>query len=49
MRPFPAAVSPARDGRTGPFYSVDAKGRQPRFTWNEADVLNWSTREPYDF
>ncbi|MFF7381859.1 DUF4232 domain-containing protein [Streptomyces griseoluteus] len=37
------------DGRTGPFYSVDAKGRQPRFTWNEADVLNWNTRKPYDF
>ncbi|MER8014044.1 hypothetical protein ACIQ7S_13975 [Streptomyces griseoluteus] len=37
------------DGRTGPFHSVDAKGRQPRFTWNEADVLNWNTRKPYDF
>ncbi|RZU45683.1 uncharacterized protein DUF4232 [Streptomyces sp. BK022] len=37
------------DGRTGPFYSVDAKGRQPRFSWNEADVLNWNTRKPYDF
>ncbi|MFD6023849.1 DUF4232 domain-containing protein [Streptomyces griseoluteus] len=37
------------DGRTGPFYSVDVKGRQPQFTWNEADVLNWNTRKPYDF
>lgn len=37
------------DGRTGPFYSVDAKGQKPQFSWNEADVLNWSTKKPYDF
>ncbi|MFF7965489.1 DUF4232 domain-containing protein [Streptomyces sp. NPDC007903] len=37
------------DGRTGPFYSVDSKGQKPRFTWNEADVLNWNTKKPYDF
>ncbi|MBV1947117.1 DUF4232 domain-containing protein [Streptomyces sp. BV129] len=37
------------DGRTGPFYSVDAKGTKPQFTWNEADVLNWNTKKPYDF
>ncbi|MCX5053728.1 MULTISPECIES: DUF4232 domain-containing protein [unclassified Streptomyces] len=37
------------DGRTGPFYSVDTKGQKPQFSWNEADVLNWSTKKPYDF
>ncbi|MFG2951378.1 DUF4232 domain-containing protein [Streptomyces adustus] len=37
------------DGRTGPFYSVDSKGQKPQFNWNEADVLNWNTRKPYDF
>ncbi|MFF9127844.1 DUF4232 domain-containing protein [Streptomyces sp. NPDC014889] len=37
------------DGRNGPFYSVDAKGQKPQFSWNEADVLNWSTKKPYDF
>lgn len=37
------------DGRTGPFYSVDSKGQKPQFSWNEADVLNWSTKKPYDF
>ncbi|MCD9880568.1 DUF4232 domain-containing protein [Streptomyces guryensis] len=37
------------DGHTGPFYSVDSKGQKPQFSWNEADVLNWSTRKPYDF
>ncbi|QLH19256.1 hypothetical protein [Streptomyces sp. Rer75] len=37
------------DGRDGPFYSVDAKGEKPQFSWNEADVLNWSTTKLYDF
>ncbi|MGW2826731.1 DUF4232 domain-containing protein [Streptomyces sp. NPDC001443] len=37
------------DGHYGPFYSVDAKGQKPQFSWNEADVLNWNTRKPYDF
>lgn len=35
------------DGHEGPYYSVDAKGG--KFSWNEADVLNWSTKKPYDF
>ncbi|MBO3680940.1 DUF4232 domain-containing protein [Streptomyces sp. NEAU-YJ-81] len=37
------------DGQDGPFYSVDSKGDKPQFSWNEADVLNWSTEKPYDF
>ncbi|MFV2117130.1 DUF4232 domain-containing protein [Streptomyces sp. Act-28] len=37
------------DGHTGPFYSVTVKGQKPQFSWNEADVLNWSTEKPYDF
>ncbi|MEW2488546.1 DUF4232 domain-containing protein [Streptomyces sp. NPDC048411] len=37
------------DGHDGPFYSVDIKGEKPQFSWNEADVLNWSTKKPYDF
>ncbi|MFE6777514.1 DUF4232 domain-containing protein [Streptomyces sp. NPDC057702] len=37
------------NGQTQPYYSVDAKGEQPEFSWNEADVLNWSTEKPYDF
>ncbi|MCG0288743.1 DUF4232 domain-containing protein [Streptomyces sp. PSAA01] len=37
------------DGQGGPFYSVDSKGDKPQFSWNEADVLNWSTEKPYDF
>ncbi len=37
------------DGRSGPFYSVALKGGTPQFSWNEADVLNWSTKKPYDF
>ncbi|MGW0283819.1 DUF4232 domain-containing protein [Streptomyces sp. NPDC003236] len=37
------------DGHDGPFYSVDSKGRTPQFSWNEADVLNWNTKKPYDF
>ncbi|CAL9619727.1 hypothetical protein SUDANB58_05806 (plasmid) [Streptomyces sp. enrichment culture] len=37
------------DGHTGPFYSVTVKGQKPQFSWNEADVLNWSTEKPYNF
>ncbi len=37
------------NGQTQPSYSVDVKGAQPKFTWTEADVLNWSTEKPYDF
>ncbi|WP_413807682.1 DUF4232 domain-containing protein [Streptomyces sp. OE57] len=37
------------DGHDGPFYSVATKGEKPQFSWNEADVLNWSTEKPYDF
>ncbi|MEU9503147.1 DUF4232 domain-containing protein [Streptomyces sp. NPDC048196] len=37
------------DGRYGPFYSVALKGNKPQFSWNEADVLNWNTKKPYDF
>ncbi|MEU8587438.1 DUF4232 domain-containing protein [Streptomyces sp. NPDC048664] len=37
------------DGHDGPFYSVDITGQKPQFSWNEADVLNWSTKKPYDF
>ncbi|MGW2568724.1 DUF4232 domain-containing protein [Streptomyces sp. NPDC001537] len=37
------------DGHDGPFYSVVMKGQKQQFTWNEADVLNWSTKKPYDF
>lgn len=37
------------DGHDGPFYSVVMKGQKPQFSWTEADVLNWSTRKPYDF
>ncbi|MEU3859649.1 DUF4232 domain-containing protein [Streptomyces sp. NPDC028722] len=37
------------DGHNGPFYSVDTTGQKPQFSWNEADVLNWTTEKPYDF
>lgn len=37
------------DGHNGPSYSVDLQGAKPQFSWNEADVLNWSTKKPYDF
>ncbi|KAB1984251.1 DUF4232 domain-containing protein [Streptomyces triticiradicis] len=37
------------DGHPGPFYSVVSKGQNQKFTWNEADVLNWNTKKPYDF
>ncbi len=37
------------DGHDGAFSSVDIKGEKPQFSWNEADVLNWSTKKPYDF
>ncbi|MDX2597547.1 DUF4232 domain-containing protein [Streptomyces sp. WI03-4A] len=47
-RSFAMALRGA-DGHEGPFYSVDAKGQKPQFSWNEADVLNWNTKKPYDF
>ncbi|MGV9407897.1 DUF4232 domain-containing protein [Streptomyces sp. NPDC003667] len=47
-RSFALALRGA-DGHVGPFYSVDAKGHKPQFSWNEADVLNWNTKKPYDF
>ncbi|GFE40996.1 DUF4232 domain-containing protein [Streptomyces tubercidicus] len=37
------------DGHDGPSYSVAIKGDKPQFSWNEADVLNWNTKKPYDF
>ncbi|MFD5395204.1 DUF4232 domain-containing protein [Streptomyces sp. NPDC127097] len=37
------------DGHDGAFYSVNLKGEKPQFSWNEADVLNWSAKKPYDF
>ncbi|MFE7117916.1 DUF4232 domain-containing protein [Streptomyces sp. NPDC057654] len=37
------------DGHAGPSYSVVSKGDKPQFSWNEADVLNWNTKKPYDF
>ncbi|MFE7544652.1 DUF4232 domain-containing protein [Streptomyces platensis] len=37
------------DGHNGPSYSVAIKGEKSQFSWNEADVLNWSTKKPYDF
>ncbi|WP_435602268.1 DUF4232 domain-containing protein [Streptomyces sp. bgisy130] len=37
------------DGHSGPSYSVSLKGEKPQFSWNEADVLNWSTKKPYNF
>ncbi|WP_327703731.1 DUF4232 domain-containing protein [Streptomyces decoyicus] len=37
------------DGQDGPSYSVDLKGEKPQFSWSEADVLNWSTKKPYNF
>ncbi|MGW3951870.1 DUF4232 domain-containing protein [Streptomyces sp. NPDC004752] len=37
------------DGHNGPFYSVDTTGQKPQFSWNEADVLNWNTKKPYNF
>ncbi|MFI5520069.1 DUF4232 domain-containing protein [Streptomyces platensis] len=37
------------DGHNGPSFSVYIKGEKPQFSWNEADVLNWSTEKPYDF
>ncbi|MFG2289422.1 DUF4232 domain-containing protein [Streptomyces sp. NPDC048595] len=47
-RSFALALRGA-DGHDGPFYSVALKGGTPQFSWNEADVLNWSTKKPYDF
>ncbi|MFI9358364.1 DUF4232 domain-containing protein [Streptomyces lydicus] len=37
------------NGHNGPFYSVALAGEKPQFSWNEADVLNWNTKKPYDF
>ncbi|WP_407555458.1 DUF4232 domain-containing protein [Streptomyces sp. Pv4-95] len=37
------------DGHDGPSYSVHIQGDKTQFSWNEADVLNWNTRKPYDF
>ncbi|MGW9046340.1 hypothetical protein ACWGQL_27800 [Streptomyces lydicus] len=37
------------NGHNGPFYSVALAGEKPQFSWNEADVLNWSAKKPYDF
>ncbi|KOG38816.1 hypothetical protein ADK38_47105, partial [Streptomyces varsoviensis] len=37
------------NGHEGPAYSVALKGDKPQFAWNEADVLNWNTKKPYDF
>ena len=37
------------DGHQNPYYSVVVKGEKQQFSWNEADVLNWSTEKPYDF
>ncbi|MER6146086.1 DUF4232 domain-containing protein [Streptomyces sparsogenes] len=36
-------------GHENPSYSVVMKGGSQQFSWNEADVLNWSTEKPYDF
>ncbi|MEU3708508.1 DUF4232 domain-containing protein [Streptomyces catenulae] len=37
------------NGQDKPAYSVDVKGEKPEFTYNEADVLNWNAKKPYDF
>ncbi|MER7023728.1 MULTISPECIES: DUF4232 domain-containing protein [Streptomyces] len=37
------------DGRLQPEYSLDVTGENSEFAWNEADVLNWNTKKPYDF
>ncbi|MEU4898864.1 DUF4232 domain-containing protein [Streptomyces sp. NPDC044780] len=37
------------DGHQNPFYSIVMKGEKQQFSWNEADVLNWSTEKPYAF
>ncbi|MEU7547301.1 hypothetical protein AB0B26_25475, partial [Streptomyces sparsogenes] len=37
------------DGHESPYYSVVMKGQNQKFTWTEADVLNWNTKKPYDF
>ncbi|MER6146078.1 DUF4232 domain-containing protein [Streptomyces sparsogenes] len=36
------------DGHENPSYSVVMKGGSQQFSWNEADVLNWNTKKPYD-
>ncbi|GAA3183707.1 MULTISPECIES: DUF4232 domain-containing protein [Streptomyces] len=37
------------NGHEKPAYSVNVKGEKPTFTYNEADVLNWNAKKPYDF
>ncbi|WP_275467422.1 DUF4232 domain-containing protein [Streptomyces noursei] len=37
------------DGTAIPYYGVVPKGPTQPFTWNQADVLNWSTEKPYNF
>ncbi|MFF9479595.1 DUF4232 domain-containing protein [Streptomyces sp. NPDC014733] len=37
------------NGRLQPEYSLDVTGANNEFAWNEADVLNWNTKKPYDF
>lgn len=37
------------NGHVGPYYSVLMKGQHQKFSWTEADVLNWNTEKPYDF
>lgn len=37
------------NGQSGPSYSVALQGAKPQFSWNEADVLNWSAKKPYNF
>ncbi|MER7399098.1 DUF4232 domain-containing protein [Streptomyces sp. NPDC000151] len=39
-------------GDTGPATEQEAfnsKGKPSKFTWSDADVLNWNTAKPYDF
>ncbi|MFI9025552.1 DUF4232 domain-containing protein [Streptomyces sp. NPDC053560] len=39
-------------GDTGPAVELKAhhsKGAPSKFTWSDADVLNWNTEKPYDF
>ncbi|MEW1654444.1 DUF4232 domain-containing protein [Streptomyces sp. NPDC093707] len=38
-----------KNGHEQPAYSVDVKGDKAEYAWNEADVLNWNTKKPYDF
>ncbi|GAA0460993.1 DUF4232 domain-containing protein [Streptomyces olivaceiscleroticus] len=36
-------------GQATALKSRDAKGNLSKFTWSEADVLNWNKQKPYDF